>query len=241
MFIYGEPTKMIVECLSAFLKSTNDSNFTITVIDNYPRRDAFDRESALIINKRVNVHFNLLNQSQARNWNQATRLTLMDKHEMCGIIAPDTIVSHGWLEKIETHISAGGKLRLFNHLNFSVFHAPTIMKLGWFDERHVSGGSEDLDMYCRLEEANIPYDRTFLREFERRGTSNQYRDTSEHYNQFKRDTDYWRRKWSPADPESHEEHLLDTEQLMFHAESRRRNWSEIDWYPKVLDRDAYDR
>jgi len=231
MFTYQEPEQMIKECLMAYFQSIRKyPQIPFYLIDNFPGWE-FSNNIKFVIKEfpQVKMINNILNQGQARNWNQITRLAIMDKKEFCGVIAPDTIVHEGWVEKINENIN---KYDLFHHLNFSVWKVNTIRKLKWFDERCVSGGSEDLDMYFRFEEAGIPYSRTLLSEFEKRGDSNQYRNTNEHVEQFYRDTEYWLAKWR-KDKSSFPK-VMD---IWDKKELRRRNWEDIDWYPKVLDRD----
>jgi len=219
MFVYDEPEDMIIRSLKSI-----ESVDPLVIINNVTRPHVEWKW----------VHHNLLNQSQARNWNQITRLTLLNKHEWCGIIAPDTIAMPGWLEAANEDAEKG--LHLIGHLNFSIFKADTIRKLKWFDERIVSGGCEDLDMYLRFEEASIPFSRETFAEkgLERRGGSNQYRDTNEHVTQFRQDCNYWIRKWRKD-----KTRMPSSDEIYFHPENRHRNWEEINWYPQVLDRDAY--
>lgn len=233
MFVYEDAKDTVHTCLRAFYDSIGDAPISMTVINDYPGWELPERYRR-ITNEfpKVRVHNNLLNQGQARNWNQITRLALMEKKEWCGVIAPDTLPHPGWL-KIANAASLDGK-HLIGHLNFSVFKPETIRKLGWFDERHVSGGSEDLDMYIRFEEAGIPYDR-FIFERERMETrrklGNQYRDTTEKFHQFKGDVTYWLTKWRKD-----KSIIPNSDCIAFHPDRRERNWPEINWYTPVLDR-----
>jgi hypothetical protein len=235
MFVYDEPIEMVKKCVGAFVQSlTKPIMPSLSIINNHPGWVPPHDLYQSIFYPKLRFKNNVLNQSQARNWNQATRLTLLDEKEWCGIIAPDTIAKPGWLEAADEDAEKG--LHLIGHLNFSVFRADTIRKLGWFDERMVSGGSEDLDMYLRFEEAGIPFSRESFsgRNLEKRGGGNQYRDTNEKVAQFRVDCEYWLKKWRKD-----KNKMPSSDQIYFHPENRQRNWPEIDFYPPVLDRDAY--
>ena len=235
MIVYDETPQVIRDCLYAFHTSIKlHTEITMTVIDNYPGWE-FGHSWIEEEYPEVRCVNRILNSSQARNWNFITRLTLLDGKKWCGIIAPDTLAKTGWLDVANQYFLEDYKL--IGHLNFSVFHALTIKQLNWFDERHVSGGSEDLDMYLRFEEAGIPYSRESfaIRKLEMRGGGNQYRDTNEKVAQFRADCEYWLKKWRKDKSK-----MPSSDSIYFHPENRQRNWPEVDWYPKVLDRDAYE-
>jgi len=231
MITYKEPEEMIRSCLTAFFASIRKyPKIKLILLDDFPGWDFSDNVKFVAKDfPQVKMINNLMNQGQARNWNQITRLALMDSKEFCGVIAPDTLVYEGWVEKINQHIN---EYSLFHHLNFSVWRTEVIKRLKWWDERHVSGGSEDLDIYFRFEEAGIPYSRTLLKQFEKRRGSNQYRDTEENVKQFNHDNEYWLAKWRKD--KTTFPRAID---IWNNPKIRERNWDDIDWYPKVLDRD----
>lgn len=112
-----------------------------------------------IISSIPDIYFKIINPLTPKSYSEMINKSILESESEYCIFLSDKArpQSSKSFYKIIQLLKAGYGLVALYGLGFFGIHKETIRRVGFFDERFIGGGQEDMDFLFRLNEANIAY------------------------------------------------------------------------------------